>query len=165
MKIGNRQKEPDASMNPADGGFGIGVLDGGFGFPFPNLVVEVASAERRKPLLADLSAWISTRTSVQVAIGIKITTPKGKSVDSPPKKIEAFLYRRSAPANPEQSVRFHPLQPGTPPPVLRIHLSDLLFGVAPNRLPINLQRRLARDETIEIDLGKVRKNILQDGLK
>ncbi len=165
MMIGNRKKEPDTTMNPTGGGFGVGVLDGGFGFPFPNLVVEVASAERRKPLLADLPAWISAGTSVQVAIGIKITTLKGKSVDNTPTKIEAFLYRRSAPANPEQYVVFHPLQPGAPPPVLRVHLSDHFFGVAPNCLPSNLQRLLERDEIIEVDLDDVRERILQDGFK
>ena len=44
MMIGSKKKEPDMSLNPKGGGFGNGMLDNGFGFPFPNLVVEVASS-------------------------------------------------------------------------------------------------------------------------
>jgi hypothetical protein len=106
---------------------------------------------------------MSPKSSAQVAIGIKIHGRKEGGVRDTIYAIDAFLYRRSAPANPEQSVRFHPLQPGAPPPVLRVHLSDLLFGVTRDRLPSDVQRRVERDETIEVDLDDVRESVLQDG--
>ena len=53
--------------------------------------------------------------------------------------IDVFLYRRDAP-NPWQSTRFHPAQPDAPA-VFRVRLSDLFFGVARDRLPMDLQQR------------------------
>jgi hypothetical protein len=163
IMIGDYIKEPDMTMRPFRLHIGNGVLDDGFAFPFPTLVAEVAFAESRAQLLEDLEMWMSPKSSVQVVIGIKIHGRKEGRVRDTIQAIDAILYRRSAPVIPEQSVRFHPLQPGTPPPVLRVHLSDLVFGVARNRLPRDLQQRVARDETIEVDLGFVRESILQDG--
>ena len=165
IMIGDYIKEPDMTMRPFRLHIGNGVMDDGFSFPFPTLVAEVAFAESRAQLLEDLEMWMSPKTSVQVVIGIKIHGRKEGRVRDTIQAIDAILYRRSAPVIPEQSVRFPPLQPGTPPPVLRVHLSDLFFGVARDRLTRDLQRRVARDETIEVDLGFVRKSILQDGLQ
>ncbi len=165
IMIGDYIKEPDMAYRPFELRIGNGVLDDGFGFPFPTFVAEAAFAESGAQLLEDLEMWMFPISSVQVAIGIKIHGRKEGDGRDTIYAIDAILYRRSALANPEQSVRFHPLQPGTPPPVLCVHLSDLFFGVARDRLPMNLQRRVARDETIEIDLGKLRKSILQDGSK
>jgi hypothetical protein len=172
--IGSWIKEPDLSMQPSDILIGDGVLNDGFGFPFPTLVVEVAFAESRAQLLEDLERWISPETSVQVAIGIKIHGSKhsaessdggrresgeGSGDGGPIEAIDAFLYRRSSPTR-EQSIRFHPPKPGVPPPVLRVRLADLLFGVAPERLPPDARRRAARGETVEVDLGYVRERVL-----
>ena len=97
------------------------------------------------------------QSAAQVAIGIKIHGSKESSVDGAAEAIDAILYRRNTP-NPEQSIRFHPAQPNERP-VLLLHLSDLFFGVARDRLCGDLQQRVERDETIEVDLGLVRKFI------
>jgi hypothetical protein len=157
-KIGSRKKRPDMSIGPRNGGIGNGMLDNGYGFPFPNLIVEVACSESREDLIKDLETWMSPRTSVQVAIGIKIQMCKGNSVDGAVETIEAILYRRNTP-NPEQLIQFHPTQLDERP-VLLLHLVDLFFGVARDRLSDDLQQRLERDETIEVDLASLRQDIL-----
>ena len=98
------------TIRPTGIRIGDGVLDDGFGFPFPTLVVEAAFAESREQLLEDLEMWISPITSVQVAIGIKIHGREGRcegravvTVEA----IEAIVLRRNAPA-PVHSLRFHP---------------------------------------------------------
>jgi hypothetical protein len=164
MMIGSYIKEPDMTMRPTGLRIGDGVLDDGFGFPFPTLVVEAAFAESREQLLEDLEMWISPKTSVQVAIGIKIHgregRHEGRAVDTV-EAIEAIMLRRNAPAQ-AHSLRFHPARPSTHPHVLRLHLSDLFFGVTRDQLPCDLKQRVARDETIEVDLSYVRQRILED---
>jgi hypothetical protein len=172
IKIGSYIKEPDMTIRPRSSQIGNGVLNDGFGYPFPNLVVESACEESREQLLEDLKTWMSPESSVQVAIGIKIYASKGGCMAAIPhrrkvvEKIEAILYRRNVPY-PEQSIQFYPAPPndGTPhaPPVLRIHLADLFFGVACDRLPGDLQQRVARDEAIDVDLAFVREAIVEDG--
>ena len=135
---------------------GNGMLDNGFGFPFPNLIVEVACSESREDLIKDLETWMSPRTSVQVAIGIKIQVCQGHSVDGAVETI-AILYRRNTP-NPEQLVQVHPTQLDERP-VLVLHLADLFFGFARDDLSGDLQQRLERDETIEVDLAGLRRDI------
>jgi hypothetical protein len=164
MMIGSKKKEPDMSLNPKGGGFGNGVLDNGFGFPFPNLVVEVASSESLDQLLRELKRWISPETSVQVAIGIKIHGVAGSGVDGAVERIEGILFRRNF-LNPDQWVQFYPVQPSRTPPVLRLYLSDLFFGVARDRLPRDLWQRIAGGATIDLDLDFVRERILEDGFK
>ncbi len=88
---------------------------------------------------------------------------KGSTVDGAVEAIEAFSFRRNAYVpNPEQTVRFHPAQPNAHP-VLLVHLSDLVFGIAQCRLSEDLQERVERDVAIEIDLDYVREVILQGG--
>jgi hypothetical protein len=162
IMIGSCIKEPDMTLLPFASLIGNGVLDDGFGFPIPTLIVEVAFAESREQLLEDLNLWISPQSSAQVVIGIKIHgTKESSDYESPGtiQAIEAILYRRNVP-NPEQTVRFHPAQPNTRP-VLLVHLSDLMFGVPRGRLSEDLQERVERDETIEIDLDYIRQVILQ----
>jgi hypothetical protein len=74
------------------------------------------------------------------------------------KDIDAILYRRNA-QNPERTLRIQPAEPDAHP-VLVIHLSDLFFGFARGQLPSNLQQRVERDETIEVDMDDVREAIL-----
>ncbi len=112
----------------------------------------------------ELNRWISPKTLVQVAIGIKIHGVTGSGVDGAVERIEGILFRRNAP-NPDQWVQFYPVQPSTTPPVLRLHLSDLFFGVARGRLPRDLQQRIARNATINVDLDFGRQRILEDGSK
>ena len=163
MMIGSYIKEPDMTIRPTGIHIGDGVLDDGFGFPFPTLVVEAAFAESREQLLEDLELWVSPQTSVQVAIGIKIhgreVRHEGRVVDTV-EAIEAILLRRNAPA-PARSLRFHPARPGARPQALRLHLSDLFFGVARDRLPDGLRQRVARGETVDVDLRYVRERILE----
>jgi hypothetical protein len=161
IMIGAHIKQPDMAFLPTRGLIGNGVLDDGFGFPFPTLVVEAAFAEPREQLIEDLELWMSPRTSVQVAIGIKIHGSRECSEDGAAETIsaiDAVLYRRNAPS--PEPTRFHPAQPDAPA-VLRVHLSDLLFGVARDRLPTDLQQRMERDEAIEVDLAFVREMILK----
>jgi hypothetical protein len=167
VMIGNWIKEPDMTMRPSDIVIGNGVLDDGFGFPFPTLVVEVAFAESRGQLLEDLAVWISPKSSVQVAIGIKIHAREAARADckgtgdaEPIDAVDAVLYRRNFPT-PEQEVRLHPTKPNAPAPALLVRLSDLFFGVAPGRLPSDLQQRVERGETVAVDLGYLVGRILK----
>ena len=145
-------KQADISLFPSRSSIGNGVLDDGYGFPTPTLVVEIAYSESRAQLLRELAAWISADTSVQVAIGIKMYPYETES-----DKAEALVYRRGFKA-PEQVVRFSP-ENGRP--TIKLHLRDLFFGVV-QKLPGELQDRIARDETIEIDLGLVRREIFRN---
>jgi hypothetical protein len=59
IMIGYCIKEPDMTLYPKKSLIGNWVLDNGFGFPFPTLVVEAAFAETREQLLEDLEIWMS----------------------------------------------------------------------------------------------------------
>jgi hypothetical protein len=161
-KIGSRVKEPDMTIRPRGTNIGNGVLGDGFGYPFPNLVIEVANSELSVQLLEELELWISPETSVQVAIGIKIHMEKGCTVDGDVKSMEAILYRRRSVLNPTQWVRFYPVGPNAYP-VLRVHLADLYFGVPLHLIPNELKHLVERNsqETIELDLDWVREIILE----
>ncbi len=66
-------KEPDMSIS--SGGLMIGgsIMDNGYGFPFPHVVIEIAyKNESLNGLCKIIDHWMLSQTSVQVAIGIKI---------------------------------------------------------------------------------------------
>ncbi len=90
------------TIRPCGTDIGNGVLGDGFGYPFSNLVIEVANSEPSDQLLEELDLWISPETSVQVAIGIKIHMEKGCAVDGDVKSMEAIIYRRRSVLNPTQ---------------------------------------------------------------
>jgi hypothetical protein len=82
-RLGTRRgKEPDMSISPVGLTVGEGILDDGKGFPFPNVVIEVAykneplQSSRENVGLRDIIRnWLS---SVQVKIGIKIFTAQSQ---------------------------------------------------------------------------------------
>jgi hypothetical protein len=82
-RLGTRRgKEPDMSISPVGLSVGEGILDDGKGFPFPNVVIEVAykneplQSSRENVGLRDIIRnWLS---SVQVKIGIKIFTAQSQ---------------------------------------------------------------------------------------
>ena len=153
VKFNNYIKEPDAALIPWRSSISTEVLDDGFGFPTPNLVIEIACSESREQLVRELTSWTSAGTSVQVAVGIKMY-PYSERSD----RAEAIVHRRGV-SNPEQVVRFSPDAGDCP--IIVFHLKDLFFGVVP-KLPLGLQDRIARDEIIKIDLKKVRDRILRN---
>jgi hypothetical protein len=132
-------------------------LHDGFGYRFPNLVMDVASAASCQQLLNGLSALMSPETSVQVAIGFMYYICDGS--DEAVEKVEAFLFRRNK-QNPDQVVQLYPVLHGILP-VLTIHLCDLFFGVV-NPLPIELRQRVLRDEAITIELDLLQELMLSE---
>ena len=153
FKFDNYIKQPDAALFPRRARIGTEILDDGFGFPTPNLVIETAFSESRAQLVRELTAWISASTSVQVAVGIKMY-PNVHQGD----RAEAIVFRRGV-SNPEQVVQFSPDAGDCP--ALVFHLKDLFFGVV-EKLPLAIQDRIARDETIKIDLRRLRDEILRN---
>ncbi len=146
-------KEPDAALFPRRSSISAEVLDDGFGFPTPNLVIEIAYSESREQLVRELTSWISAGTSVQVAVGIKMY-PYSQRSD----RAEAVVFRRGV-SNPEQVAQFSPDAGDCP--TIAFHPKDLFFGVVP-KLPLGLRDRIARDETIKIDLRCARDEILRN---
>ncbi len=88
-RLGTRRgKEPDLSLTPSGLTIGGNILDDGKGFPFPNIVIEVAF--KNEALDPDprsqsvgfrdvIGNWLSPQTSAQVAIGLKIFTGRRRS--------------------------------------------------------------------------------------
>ena len=156
-RISDYTAEPKR-RDPGEGNGGR--MEDGYGFLFPNLVVEIAVSESRSDLLADLRTWISDQTSVQVAIGIKIYTRRGSTVDGPLEGMEAIVFRRRNVQNPDHVVQLYPATED--PPVLTIHLSDIFFG-SEHPLPMDLARSILHDETIAIDLSDFVDSIIYIG--
>jgi hypothetical protein len=112
------------------------------------LVIEVAhQCESLPKLSVELRNWISTRTSVQVAIGIKIFAPQADQSC----RLLALVYQRDCPHNPEQAVEFGTNVGDAAGLALTIRLADLYHGVV---LPAGVDRDAAA--TIAIDLADLR---------
>ena len=149
MIVGNCIKEAEWIIGPMRRLSGDGVLDDGFGYPFPTLVMNVATSDSCDELLKDLRAWISPATSVQVAIGFMVYTLFAGEKKETVQKVEAFVFRRNV-QNPEQIIQLYPVQQDLCP-VLSVHLRDLFFGCV-HLLPKDLFQRISNEETIKIDL-------------
>jgi hypothetical protein len=148
-RIGRISKEADGSLFPRAlrvGGAIQHIGDSRGIFPFPNLVIEVAHQFESLPKLrVELRNWISTRTSVQVAIGIKIFAPQADERC----RLLALVYQRDCPHNPEQAVEFGSDVGDAAGLAVTIRLADLYHGVA---LPAGLDAAA----TVAIDLADVR---------
>jgi len=157
MIVGNCIKEAEWIIGPMRRPIGDGVLDDEFGYPFPTLVMNVATSDSCDKLFKDLGAWISPETSVQVAIGFMVYTLFGGEKKETVQKVEAFVFRRNV-QNPEQIIRLYPVQQDLCP-VLSVHLRDLFFGVL-HLLPKDLCQRISNDETIKIDLHNLQEIVV-----
>jgi hypothetical protein len=157
MVVGNCIKEAQWIIGPKRRPTGDGVLDDGFGYPFPTLVMNVATSHSCDSLLKDLRAWISPETLVQVAIGFMVYTLHGGEKDETVQKVEAFVFRRNV-QNPEQMILLYPVQQDLSP-VLSVHLRDLFFGVV-HLLPEDLSQRISNDETVNIDLHNLQEIVV-----
>jgi len=75
-----RGKEPNMSISPAGLTIGGSIMDNGYGYPFPHVVIEIAyKNESLSSLRKVIDHWMLPLTSVQVAIGIKIfVTSQGR---------------------------------------------------------------------------------------
>ncbi|CEG40560.1 uncharacterized protein PHALS_10749 [Plasmopara halstedii] len=99
-QIGSRRgKEPDMSISPVGLTIGGRIMDNGKGFPFPNVVIEVAYKNESLDLLrGGLDNWMLPETSVQVAIGIKLFVRTRRQ-----RRYRAILRVRNSPS---QEVEF-----------------------------------------------------------
>lgn len=99
-RLGTRRgKEPDMSISPAGLAVGGNILDNGKGFPFPNVIIEVAYKNESLNLLREeLENWMLPETSVQVAIGIKLFVRTRRQ-----RRYRAILRVRNSPS---QEVEF-----------------------------------------------------------
>ena len=114
--------------------------------PFPNLVIEVAhQCESLPKLKIELRNWMSTSTSVQVAIGIKIFAPQADESC----RLLALVYQRDCLHNPEQTVEFGTNVGDAAGLAVTIRLADLYNGVA---LPAGADGAA----TVAVDLANLR---------
>lgn len=143
--IGTAGQEPDASMTPVGLTIGCAVLECLSGFPFPNLVIEVAYKNLSLDALrTKLTRWMSAQTSVQVAIGVKIASNSQSRV--------SILCQRGLP---DQVVEFgEDHHPGAAPLALTFPLASIYFGVG---LPQAMDRVI--NPQISIDLIDLRTQI------
>jgi hypothetical protein len=147
-RLGTRRgKEPDMSLSPAGLTIGGDILDDGKGFPFPNVVIEVAyknepldSIRENVGLRDVIQNWLSPATSVQVAIGIKIFMARTR-------RYRAVLGVRNSPT---WEVEFG-MDTGDGPITLAFPLALLYHGVP---LPPALANLV--NPTITIDLIALR---------
>ena len=89
-----RGKEPDMSISPAGLTIGGSIMDNGYGYPFPHVIIEIAyKNESLSGLRRVIDHWMLPQTSVQVAIGIKIfVTSQGR-----PQRYRAIFAVRNSP--------------------------------------------------------------------
>ncbi len=87
-------KEPDMSHSPASLTIGGNIMDNGYGYPFPHVIIEIAyKNESLAGLHQVIDHWMLRQTSVQVAIGIKIfVTSQGR-----PQRYRAIFAIRNYP--------------------------------------------------------------------
>jgi len=138
-------KEPDMSLSPAGLTIGGSIMDDGYGFPFPQVVIEIAyKNESLSGLCKVIDHWMLPQTSVQVAIGIKIfVTSQGR-----PRRYRAVFAVRNSPT---WEVEFGMDAGGAGPIALTVPL-EMLYEGAP--FPPALANLV--DPTITIDLIALR---------
>ena len=151
-RVGRISKEPDGSLTPR------GLRVGGTvksatsdDLPFPNLILEVAfKNESMGKLIQELKTWMSTCTSVQVAIGIKIFERQANGT----RRMLILVFRRGSRA-PEQQVEFGTDIGSAAGRVVSIRLADLYHGVA-------LPAGAAVDASFDVDMEALQAVILEN---
>jgi hypothetical protein len=154
-RYGATVKEPDAGLRPKRLNISPpNVLDQGDGFPFPNIVIEIAYQNESFQLLLDeLASWISEFTSVQIALGVKIF---GRRVDGS-RRLVAILLRRNAPM---QMVEFGTNIHALVDQQLFFPLAELFANVNPADIPDKIQDLIDDNTNLGIDLQDLRTAIL-----
>jgi hypothetical protein len=149
-RIGSCLKQPDSSIGPRG-------AESEWVARKPTTVVEVVYLHGTKEDLKEsLSTWISPESYVQTAVGVIIFRKQSGSK----RRMLALLYEKGASDNPVQEIEFGADVENVAGLVLKVSLRNIFFGAHSVQKPA-LRAALRADSKIEINLGKLREEILK----